>query len=557
MIAVLEAARVGLYAARNWRPNLIAGVIVGIVALPLSMAFAIASGARPEQGLYSAIVGGTCVALFGGSQVQIAGPTGAFVAVLAGITAQYGLQGLQLASLMAGLILIGFGVARMGNVIRYIPAPVITGFTTGIGVVIFVGQWRDFFGLPAISGTHFHQRLWSSLEALPSADAQTTIVAALSLVGLIALPRIRVLARVPGPLLVMVAATAAQSIWHFPTVATIGSRFGTLPAGLPSFSLPTTTADQLITLLGPAFTIAMLAAIESLLSAVVADGMAGTRHDSNQELLGQGIANTLSPLFGGFAVTGAIARTATGIRNGASNPVAGLTHVATLCAVLLFMAPLASNIPLAALAAILFLVAWNMSELHRFIFTLRRAPVADRVILLITFTLTVFADLVIAVNVGIILSVLQFVRRMSESVEVRPAAGQGWKAELATLGVSSLPSDLVVYEIAGPIFFAAVENLRRPLLQIWPRPKTLILRMGRVPFLDMTGIQALSEILNAMEHRGVRVHLCEANQRVERKLTAAGIIPAALQGRYHADLLEALRAAGVGVQSNQPPNWTP
>jgi sulfate permease, SulP family len=549
MIALLEAARAGAYTARNWRVNLVAGVIVGIVALPLSMAFAIASGARPEQGLYSAIVGGACVSLFGGSRVQIAGPTGAFVVVLSGITVRYGIQGLELASLMAGVILIGFGLARLGSVIRYIPGPVITGFTTGIGVVIFVGQWRDFFGLPAIGGQHFHQRLWSSIEALPAADGRTTVLAVVSLTVLVTAPRIRFLARVPGPLLAMVAATAAQSIWHFPTVATIGSRFGTLPAGLPSISLHATTADQLISLVGPAFTIAALAAIESLLSAVVADGMTGTRHDSNQELLGQGVANLLAPLFGGFAVTGAIARTATGIRNGASNPIAGLTHVATLCAVLLFLAPLASNVPLAVLAAILFLVAWNMSEMHRFTFTLRRAPLADRLILVITFMLTVFTDLVIAVNIGILLSVLQFVRRMSESVEARPSSGGGWRAELADLGIAELPPGLVVYEITGPVFFAAVENLRRPLLQTLPRPTTLILRLGRVPFLDMTGIQALTEILDAMDRSGVRVFLCEANQRVARKLALAGTAPGSPLARYQTTLLESLQAAGACRES--------
>jgi SulP family sulfate permease len=541
MIAILEAARSGLLARSQWPRNIVAGLIVGVVALPLSMAFAIASGARPEQGLYTAIVGGACVSLFGGSRVQVAGPTGAFIAILSGISAKYGIAGLELATLLAGFILLLLGITRMGTVIRFIPAPVIIGFTAGIGVIIFVGQCKDFLGLPAISGEHFHERLWHLMTVLPRFDWHTTALAALSLILVVYTQRIKALARVPGPLVAMVVATSIQSVLHLPTVATIGSAFGGIPVGLPHMTLLGMSVSQAIALLGPAFTIAMLAAIESLLSAVVADGMAGTQHDSNQELIGQGIANIMAPLFGGFAATGAIARTATNIRNGGSSPIAGLTHACTLVAILAFLAPLASSIPLAALAAILFVVAWNMSDVKRFNDVLWRAPLADRAILVVTFLLTVFADLVIAVNVGIILAILQFMRRMSDAVEAKPIAGRALRAELAELGIAALPADVMVYDIVGPMFFGAIENFKRPLLEARPHPKTLIIRLERVPFMDITAIHTLQEVMAVLRKRGVNVILCEANQRVLGKLRAAGVLSQDSDGTFSETLAGALQ----------------
>ncbi len=524
MIALLEAHRAGLYARHHWLANIVAGVIVGVVALPLAMAFAIASGARPEQGLYTAIIGGLLVSVLGGSRVQIAGPTGAFIAILAGVTAKYGIGGLQIATLMAGVMLVLMGVARMGGVIKFIPAPVIVGFTAGIGVIIFVGQWRDFFGLPKIDGEHFHEKLWHLLEVMPQLHLPTVGFAVLSLALVIFAPKITALARVPGPLVAMLVATILQSMLNLPAVATIGSAFGGIPQGLPSFSLPHISFSQMLTLIGPAFTIAMLGAIESLLSAVVADGMAGTRHDSNQELIGQGLANIVVPLFGGFAATGAIARTATNIRNGANSPLAGVIHVITLVATLLFLAPLASRIPLAALAAILFVVAWNMSEVKHVAFILRRAPTADRIILVITFFLTVFVDLVVAVNVGVILAVLHFLRRMAEAVETQQMDTGSLKNELEAQGLSALPPGVLVYEIDGPMFFGAVENFERVLLQTHTDPETLIIRLHRVPFMDITGIQTLEEVVGELHNRGVRVLLCEANERVLAKLRKAGVL---------------------------------
>lgn len=523
MIAAVEAWRAGLYARHHWLPNIVAGVIVGVVALPLAMAFAIASGARPEQGLYTAIIGGGIVSLVGGSRLQIAGPTGAFIAILAGITAEYGIAGLQVATLMAGIMLIGMGLARMGGVIKFIPSPVIVGFTSGIGVIIFVGQWRDFLGLPPVTAQHFHEKLWQLLLNLPAFHAATTGLAVLSLLLVLYAPRLKVLARVPGPLVAMVVATVLCSALDLDGVATIGSAFGGIPRGLPTFTAPDLSLTQIITLIGPAFTIAMLGAIESLLSAVVADGMAGTRHDSNQELIGQGLANIAAPLFGGFAATGAIARTATNIRNGATGPLAGVVHALTLLSVLLFLAPLASDIPLAALSAILFVVAWNMSEVRHFTHILTRAPTADRVVLVITFLLTVFADLVVAVNVGVILAVLHFMRRMAASVETERLEGGELQAELRQAGYTELPAGVVVYEITGPMFFGAVENLERALLQTHTDPAVLVIRLRRVPFVDMTGIQSLQEAIGQLQRRGVRVLVCEANPRVRAKLVKAGL----------------------------------
>ncbi len=543
MIALVEGYRAGLYARHHWLPNIVAGLVVGIVALPLSMAFAIASGARPEQGIYTAIIGGGLVTLLGGSRLQIAGPTGAFIVILAGITAKYGMAGLQVATLMAGVMLLLMGLTKMGGVIKFIPAPVIVGFTTGIGVIIFVGQWSDFLGLPKVTAEHFHEKLWTQLTLLSQTHLPTFALALLSLLIVIFSPKIAALKKIPGPLVAMIVATLLQSTLQLQGVATIGTAFGGVPQGLPVFAVPDLSLSQVTSLIGPAFTIAMLGAIESLLSAVVADGMAGTKHDSNQELVGQGIANMMTPLFGGFAATGAIARTATNIRNGATSPLAGLMHAVTLIAVLLVLAPLASSIPLAALAAILFVVAWNMSELHRFRRVLMRAPYADRAILLVTFLLTVFVDLVVAVNVGVILAILHFLRRMAATVELRQLDHVSVQSELASQGLAALPAGTLLYEINGPMFFGAVDNVERVLRDTATDPKVLILRLQRVPFMDVTGLQCLEDAIAGLQKRGVRVLLCEANERVLLKLRKAGIFEMLPDGHYFESLSGALLAA--------------
>jgi SulP family sulfate permease len=543
LIALMEARRAGLFARGSWGANIVAGLIVGVVALPLAMAFAIASGARPEQGLYTAIVSGLAVSLLGGTRVQIAGPTGAFIAILSGVTATYGIAGLQVATFMAGAILVLLGLARLGSVIKFIPAPVIVGFTAGIGVIIFVGQWRDFLGLPKTGGARFHEKLWALIQVLPQCHLPTVALASLSLALVMLTPRIKGLRRVPGPLVAMVTATILLAVFHFPGVATLGSAFGGIPVGLPRFQFPQMSFGQVMSLVGPAMTIAMLGAIESLLSAVVADGMTGFKHDSNQELVGQGVANLLAPLFGGFAATGAIARTATNIRNGGSNPLAGSVHALTLVAVLLFLAPLAASIPLAALAAILFVVAWNMSDLKHVGHMLRTAPAADKVILVVTFFLTIFADLVVAVNVGVLLAILQFMRRMANAVEASQLDDRALLADLQEVGLSRLPAGMLVYEIAGPIFFGAIESFERALLQTHSDPDVLIIRLRHVPFMDATGLQTFEEVIGKLRKRGIDVMLCEANARVATKLSNAGILALIGDDRYVQDFHAALVAA--------------
>ncbi len=542
MIALLEAHRAGLLRREHWLPNIVAGVIVGVVALPLAMAFAIASGAKPAQGLYTAIVAGLVVSAFGGSRLQIAGPTGAFIVILAGVTAKHGIDGLQIATLMAGVMLLLLGVARLGAVIRFIPDPVVVGFTAGIGVIIWVGQWKDFFGLPPVTGAHFHDKLWHLLQTLPGLDPTTTGLALGSLLLVIFAPRVPGLKRVPGPLVALVVATVLQAVFQFDGVATIGSAFGGIPRGLPSLHVPDVTAGRVIELIGPAFTIAMLGAIESLLSAVVADGMAGTRHDSNQELVAQGIANIAAPLFGGFAATGAIARTATNIRNGGTGPLAGIVHVATLVLIVLLLAPLAVHVPLAVLAAILFVVAWNMSDLKHLARMVRRAPRADVVILLVTFALTVFADLVVAVNIGVILATMQFLRRMAASVEVREATETDLRQEFGHRGFTALPAGVLVYAVEGPIFFGAVENFERALAATHTDPRIVIIRLRWVPFIDITGLQTLESVIRDLQKRGVRVMLTGANARVQAKLERAGLIDLVRPENVMKDFPEAIAA---------------
>ena len=543
MIALREAHKAGLFKREHWLPNIIAGTIVGVVALPLAMAFAIATGAKPEQGIYTAIIAAIIVSIFGGSRLQIAGPTGAFVVVLAGIVNTYGLAGLQLATIMAGIILVVMGIFRMGVILRFIPAPVIVGFTAGIGVVIWVGQWPSFFGFDAPEGEHFHEKLPELLRSFGDIDIPTTALATLGLLIVIFAPRLPRMKRVPSPLVAMVVVTLIQVVFDFDSVATIGSQFGGIPTGLPAFDAPAVSLDLVINLLGPAFTIAMLGAIESLLSAVVADGMAGTRHDSNQELKGQGLANVAVGFFGGIAATGAIARTATNIRNGGTSPLSGIVHSVVLLAIILVLAPLASSIPLAVLAAILFIVSWNMSEARHFVRMVRRAPAADVAILVTTFLLTVAADLVIAVNVGVLLATLQFLRRMASSVGADHvdliANGNGDEPR-------AIPDGVAVYAIQGPFFFAAVESFERALAQTHTDPKVIVIRLGVVPFIDITGLQAIEEVIDDFRERGVHVILCEANERVLVKLNRARLTGEGQHALYESTLTEALdRAASL------------
>jgi Sulfate permease and related transporters (MFS superfamily) len=543
MIAWLEAQKAGLINRNNLVNNVLSGFVVGIVAIPLAMAFAIASGAKPEQGLYTTIVAGIIVSLFGGCRLQIAGPTGAFIVILSAITAKFGIGGLQVATLMAGVILVGFGVAKLGAVIKFIPRPVTIGFTSGIAIIIWVGQWKDFFGLPAPAGHHFHEKFIALVGSFGQLHIATTLLSLLALAILLVSPKI--IKRIPSPLVSMVAVTVVQSIWQFPGVATIGTAFGGIPSTLPMPSLPDVHLIDLVPLIGPAFTIAFLGSIESLLSAVVADGMTGTRHNSNQELIGQGLANILCPFFGGFAATGAIARTATNIKNGATSPLSGVVHALVVIATVLLLAPLASNIPLCSMAAILFVVAYNMCEARHFMDLLRTAPKADIAILLMTFLLTVFADLVVAVNIGVGLASLIFMARMANSVTVGlddkatrvlySADGHGLDTQPQDQIHIHTPeeidefdrccnADIVVYTISGPFFFGAAERIEDIISSINVEFTTVLLRFHHVPFVDATGVNVFRNIIKRMEKSGKRVILCGLQPYVRQKFEKAGVL---------------------------------
>lgn len=544
MPAFLEAWRAGLYRRDSILRNLLAGLVVGVVALPLAMAFAIASGASPQAGLYTALVAGVTVSLLGGTRVQIAGPTGAFAVLLASVTARYGIAGLQVVTLLAGLLLLALGLGRLGGVIRYIPESVVMGFTAGIGIVIFVGQWGNFFGLPKVDGVTLFEKLPGLLAALPRLDPATTALGVVSLLIVALWPRIPHAGQVPSPMVALVAGTAFVAIAHPPTVATIGSVFGGIPRGLPPVTPPHLTLATTLELLRPAVAVALLGAIESLLSATVADGMTGTQHDPNQELIGQGAANVFASLLGGFAATGAIARTATSVRHGGDSPVAGLAHAATIVLVLVALAPLAYFVPLTTLAAVLFVVAYNMSQLDRVVRTAMRAPRSDVAVMLVTLALAALADISLAVEVGVMLALLNFFRRMVASVTVNELApaqvAEGLNGSTSTV---KLPDGYVVYTVEGPFFFGAIESFESALLHSGTDPRGIVLRLANVPFIDMTGLVALKEAIDALEHRGIDVAICGANADVAERIRRADI-RSSVELEPDAPLAEAVRALG-------------
>jgi len=519
MIAIVEAARAGLLHPRHWRANLLSGLVVSIIAIPLSMAFAIASGVEPVQGLHTAIVASLCVGLFGGCRVQITGPTSAFIVVLASIHARYGLEGLQLSCFMAGVLLLLMGFLRLGTIIKFVPDPVIIGFTSGLAIVMWVGQWKEFFGLdmpPSVG--HFHERLGLLLKAFPTLDPASTLIGLGSL--LLMVYSGRHLPKVPAPLIALAFGIGLQSFFHFDHVRTIGSVFGGISRTWPRMGLPWVSFSHILELIGPAFTVALLGAIESLLAATVIDGMRGTRHDSNQELIGQGIANMVSPLFGGIAATGSIARSIAGIRAGGNSPLMALVHAAALVLMIVYLAPLAQHIPLATLSAILFVVAYNMSDLPRFWFSVQHLPKSDNCVLFLTFFLTIFSDLVVAVNIGVLLSTFIFMARMARSFQLHGYAA-GTPEELPNH--EHLPAGMGVYEIHGPFFFGAVETFERTMKTVRADIRTLVLRLKDVPFIDATGLQALRKAIRVCSERGVKIVLCEGDEKVGRKIRRASI----------------------------------
>jgi SulP family sulfate permease len=518
--------------------DVIAGVVVGIVALPLALAFAIASGVPPARGLYTAIVAGFLISALGGSRVQIGGPTGAFVVIVYGIVAKFGYDGLVVCTLIAGVILVILGLARLGGLIKFIPYPVITGFTSGIAVIIFSSQVKDFLGLKmGAVPPEFGDKWIAYAEHFRSIDWATTFVALGALAVLILWPKISTL--VPAPFVAMVLATAVVKIFHL-QVPTIGSRFGAVPSSLPAPHLPQIQWMDLKQFVSPALTIALLAAIESLLSAVVADGMIGSRHKSNMELVAQGIANIASPIFGGIPATGAIARTATNVRTGGRTPIAGMVHAVTLLLILIFFGKWAAMVPLCALAAILVIVAYHMSEWRSFA-GLLRAPRSDLVVLLLTFALTVFVDLTIAVQVGIVVASLLFMKRMSDLTHVQgittgDAEGEEDITEVRRrkriVSGHEIPPGVEVYEVNGPFFFGAADKIKDVLTEIARPPKVFILRMRNVPAIDATGIHALEQMAKKCRHQGTALILTEIGHQPLRAIVRAGKLEV-LGGRKH------------------------
>lgn len=493
------------YSAQKCIRDLLAGLTVGVVALPLAMAFAIASGTTPERGLFTAIVAGFLISLLGGSRYQIGGPTGAFVVIIYNVIYRHGYDGLVITTLLAGAMLLIFGLCRIGVLIKYIPYPVTTGFTAGIAVLIFSSQMKDFFGLTmdAVPPEFFDK--WAAyLEHVDTLNPTTLCVAGLALACILAVRRF--IPRIPAP--VVGVAVASLAVWALGLeVETIGSRFGGIPRELPSFAWPTFTFARVRELLPDAMTIALLAGIESLLSCVVADGMTGDKHNSNVELTAQGAANIASVLFGGIPATGAIARTVTNIRSGGQTPVAGMVHAAVLVAFVLFLAPLASFIPLASLAAVLIMVSWDMSELHKFL-RLLRAPKSDITVMCLTFVLTVVIDLTVAVYVGVMLASLLFMRRMSEvtaicscAIDDKPVI-QG--RETAALTV---PEGVQVYEIDGPFFFGVADRFQSVSQALQKQPEVFILRMRKATTVDSTGANALEAFYRTCRRRGTTLLL--------------------------------------------------
>jgi sulfate permease, SulP family len=495
------------YTLSKFLADLGAGITVGIIALPLAMAFGIASGVKPEAGLFTAIIAGFLISALGGSRVQIGGPTGAFVVIVYGIIVKYGLQNLLICTIMAGVILIVLGVSRLGSMIKFIPYPVTMGFTNGIAVLIFSTQIKDFLGLQIdkVAGD-FIERSQSLFSHLHTLQPPTALLACCSVVLIMAWPK-QWARRIPGSIVAVILGTIAVLALKLP-VETIGTRFGGIPQGLPPFHMPNFSLSAVRELISPAVTIALLAAIESLLSAVVADGMIDDRHDSNQELVAQGIANICSPLFGGIPATGAIARTAANIKNGAQTPVSGMIHSAVLLLIILAAAPLAKFIPLATLSAVLVVVAFNMGEWHEFRM-LRRYPASDASVFLTTFFLTVVFDLTIAVEVGMILAALLFIKRVTATTQIT-AVDQSTETEGSqhSLLGKEVPQGVLVYRIFGAFLFGAADKLETALHRANQEPEVLILRMREVIAMDATALNALESLHDKLTKRGRHLVLC-------------------------------------------------
>lgn len=513
------------YSATQLRQDVIAGLIVGIVALPLAIAFAIASGVKPEQGLYTAVVAGFIISAFGGSRVQIGGPTGAFIVIVYEIVHQYGYEGLATATLMAGVLLLIMGFARLGAVIQFIPYPLTIGFTAGIALIISVAQARDFLGLTmkTVPGD-FIEKCVAYYEHLSTWNPEAFGVGFLTVLIVAFWPRIT--HRVPGSLVAIFGTTAIVHGLGL-SIETIGSRFGEVPSSLPMPDLPNLEWDHVKRLFSPALSIALLGGIESLLSAVVADGMTGWRHRSNMEIIAQGMANVASPIFGGIPATGAIARTATNIKSGGRTPIAGIVHAITLLFIMVFVGKWAALIPLATLAGILMVVAYNMSEWRLFV-KLLRSPKSDVIIMLNSFLLTVFVDLTIAIQVGVVLSAFLFMRRMSEVTQIgyQTSASEENDDDVSdkdAIAQRKLPNGVAVFEVYGSFFFGAADKFKTAITQIEKNPKVLILRLRHVLALDATALHAIEDLYERIAHDGGVLLLSGIHKQPLDALMRAGL----------------------------------
>jgi sulfate permease, SulP family len=499
------------YNLHKFSNDLVAGITVGLVALPLAMAFSIASGLTPQAGIYCAVVTGFLISLLGGSTTQIGGPTGAFVVVVAGIVAAHGVEGLFMCTVMAGVLLVILGATGMGSAVKFIPRPVVIGFTNGIAVLIASTQIKDFFGLrlERVPG-EFWLRMKALFHAIPTWSPKATLLAVGTLVVVVACRAIS--GRIPGPIVAMLGATVATVLLKLP-VESIGTRFGGIPSGLPHLVIPRWHAGLVHGLLGPAFTVAMLGAIESLMSAVVSDRMSNDRHNPNVELIGQGVANIVSPMFGGLPATGAIARTATNIRSGARTPVAGMVHALTLVCILLFAAPLASYVPMATLAGILMVVAYNMGE-WREIPQLLKLTKTDISVWLVTFALTVFADLTVAVEAGMILAALLFIARVADTTTVAQVTEDYVEdGRIHILQDKDIPYYATIFRIHGPFLFGATEKIASVTEKIHELPPIVIFRLRNMTAIDATGLFALEEVAKQLHATGRTLLLCGAREQ--------------------------------------------
>lgn len=512
------------YDRKTFTADLMAGIIVGIVALPLAIAFGIASGVTPEKGIITAIVAGFIISLLGGSKVQIGGPTGAFIIIIYGIIQQFGIEGLTIATLMAGAFLVLFGVLRLGTIIKYIPYPIVVGFTSGIAVTIFTTQVKDLLGMSVDVPSDFVEKWGVYLSNLSTIDWPSAVVGILSVAIIALMPKVS--KKIPGSLVAIIVMTVAALLLRqmagVTSIETIGDRFAVSDA-IPEAQLPPLSWETIKLLVPSALTIAVLGAIESLLSATVADGVIGDHHDSNTELIAQGVANLASPIFGGIPATGAIARTMTNINNGGRTPVAGIVHAVVLGLIFLFFMPLAKYIPMACLAGVLVMVSYGMSGWRSFL-ALMRNPKSDVTVLVITFLLTIVFDLTVAIEVGLIIACLLFMKRMAETTDVKVVMDEiDEETDLSSGNIEHLtiPEGVEVYEINGPYFFGAGNRFEEIMATFGDRPKVRIIRMRKVPFVDSTGIHNLQNLCLMSREEGIEVVLSGVNEKVEKALTKA------------------------------------